>query len=1190
MMTYHEAVVLPLLCPSSSTDTAQPRRLVETTCLITYIYFRYHIKKTVWGQYVLYVRYVVSASHTLDNFLRFYPQTDFRRPHKAKNAQPPPLSAKEKQGTIMFSPASNLSLIQRLRNASLGNNTETGNAARDACEEEPLETTLAMGRRSNDLNEVVEDHTIGFDHGDHVQSADNSLLEADDACSADADRGNLYAVCETIDECMFGLHSLPDHEHTWRKFLVEEKMDHDWILDGDYDANDNILTPRNRRRKLFGDAALDHPLGMMELEDPSLVTASCTSGVGDGDLDEVEGVIEFADFSNFDPGEIHTNNEHDSNFCDGNDDWEDFVSAEICVPNRGTVQLDEEIDGSSQKDSPDRCASGSLDMEKHCEQTSHHDTSAEYYPPQEIQQLVVNLHAELDLTIDSCLATSFDAPTGMEDDCFNDNSESLGSRSARHVHDDSFDNDKKTDFQQKYNHKLQNHIQHRQNHRQSLLMSPVLMESLPLPIPDSASDLMASFTFRVQKQHRNAMGLDTNNTDERAMSLWDDAILQRTLVDTIHSSYFDCGSDDDEFFDSIVLDEILNVPWPFHEIDLNEPILEDEFTEQEPEENVATNDLNFDSYIFNRLCQLDVAKCEVMKSIMSRVGLKEKDIDAGTQRILAAELDVTTALMYANSAREYLQRMLTGYPITDGQSGPTSDHHNAVMGSLDVLKIAETKDRMKYLAETIDRISEICDQEDLFWKEITNKKCHESIPIHADEFHRLVESARKLKNLTLEEEVLNHVVSLRSLRERIEGSPGFLLDCIGDSLADLVRRILNANDVCSGEYSIEYETLLQSWATSYQLGMESDRITRSQTEAIAEEWSGCLLKVLCFELSKAYVYSFIDSLETNASSERTFLEAKGELGRIKFGSSSDSEIDKLLNSVMADQLALPSAFSHLILRSTEVFCLYCLLSDWHSCLLVRLRGRSTTEPSDQLDLDQHDRDDIFSYSQLSRMSSISSDGMSSTVSLAPDDAFDDDSSDEESEGCVPHTFEFKGGPKKPTHDFTQFTLKTMIQSIRRPLFTFCGSKLIQMIETYTSRPSVKFTLEDLRKMNDIFHQFNRFSLHFLGDYEDHESDDVCTSIRDELTKLYLAHLQSVHIEAMKTTGTLLRHESWQLSPLNLTMAHSEDDEKKSDGSGGLCDEQCAVILSLFTVRHLFVRYIIHVLHCNTLHILIDILH
>jgi hypothetical protein len=224
------------------------------------------------------------------------------------------------------------------------------------------------------------------------------------------------------------------------------------------------------------------------------------------------------------------------------------------------------------------------------------------------------------------------------------------------------------------------------------------------------------------------------------------------------------------------------------------------------------------------------------------------------------------------------------------------------------------------------------------------------------------------------------------------------------------------------------------------------------------------------------------------------------------------------------------------------------------------------------------------------MSSISSDGLSSTVSLAPDDAFDDDSSDEESDGCVPHTFEFKGGPKTPTHDLPQITLKSMIQSIRRPLFTFCESKLIQMIEIYTSHPSVKFTLDDLRIMDDIFHQFNIFSLNFLGDYEDHELDDVCKSIRDELTKLYLAHLQSVHIEAMKTTGTLLRHESWQLSPLNFSMAHSEDDEKKSDGNGGLCDEQCAVILSLFTVRHVLVRYIIHFLHCNTLPILIDNLH
>ncbi|KAL3785773.1 hypothetical protein HJC23_007329 [Cyclotella cryptica] len=1066
-----------------------------------------------------------------------------------------------------------MSLIQRLRKASLGNNTETSNAIGGAVEKESLETTLSAGRVDNDLNEVLEAHNSAFDDGDIVQSSSHSLLEADDASSADAGIRSVYAVCETIDDSMFGLHSLPDEDEALKKFPDNYTTEYDWILDGDDDANEDILTPRARRRKLFGDAALDNPLGMMELEDPSLVTVSCTSAVCNDELDEGEGVIEFADFSNFDPGVIQNDNPRDAGVQERNDDWEDFVSAEICIPNYETAHFDEEIDDISQECSEDRYAFGSLDMEKHCEQNSKNDASEEYHPPEEIQQLVVNLHAQLDLTIDSCLATSIEAPAAMEDTCFNDNCESLGSKSARHLRDDSSFGDGKSANSQKIDDlELQKLIQRGQNHRPSLLMAPVLMETLPLPIPDMDSDFMASFAFRVQKHHRNAVCLDENNTDEYEMSLWDDAILERKLVDTIHSSYFDCACEDDEFFDSIVLDEILNVPWPFHEIDLNEPIFEDETTEQGLEENVETNNLNFDSYIFNRLSQLDLAKCEVTKSIMSRVVLKETDIYAGTRRILAAELDVTTALMYANSAREYLQRMLTGYAITDGETVQTFDHHNPVMGSLDVLKIAETKDRMKYLAETIDRISEICDQEAQFWQEITNKKHHESIPIHADEYHRLIEGARKLKNLTLEEEVLNHVASLNSLRERIEGISSLLLDSIEDSLADLIQRMLNANDVCSGEYSKEYETLLHAWASCCQLKMESDGNTRFQTTAIAEEWCGRLLKVFCFEISKAYVFSFMDSLESKTASEHTLREAMSEQGRIKCSSSRDTEMEKLLNSVLADHLVMPSAFYHLSLRSTELLCLYCLLSEWHSDLLVRLRGRNTDGPV-HLGMHQHDRDDTFSYSQHSRMSSISSDGLSSTVSLAPDDAADEDSSDEESQGCVPHTFEFKGGARKPTHAFHEHTLKIMNQSIRRPLFTFCESKLAQMIEAYTSRPSVKLTLEDLRVMDDVFHQFNRFSLRFLGDNEDHESD-VCKSMRDELTQLYVSHLQSVHIEAMKTTGTLLRHDSWQLSPLNLPMVHWEDDEKKSEGSGGLCDEQSAIIVSLFTaVQELLLGFV-----------------
>ena len=1024
----------------------------------------------------------------------------------------------------MFSPASNLSLISRLRNVGGGNNAA-------AVENQSKNENEA----DNELDEILERNLM--DEYDKEEEG-NSL--SDESTGA-----YKYAMCQNIDECMYGLHSLPnENESSAPLYLSIPKhptigidYSHDWLLDGAHEDPEGILNPRTLRRKKLGEPTLDRPLDMMELEDPSLVTASCSP---DSDLDEDEGIVEFADFSGLEDKmkeekiklpiesvEKGVVDDEEGEF--ERDDWGGFVSAEIldsCAKFEeevNEVNVEEESPEGDEHDDFIGCIVATIEQV--------HSNEGEYYPPSEILQIVADIDAELDVTIDECLNTSTAEPIS-EEDYFETTFDSLGG--AQQVAEENFDNPQEVK-------------QFPPGYRQPLLMSGMLMEALPMPIPDMDSDLVSLFTYRVQKGHRDALGLE----------LLEDELLERKLVDTIHSGYFDGAGGDDKLFDSIVLDEVLNVPWPFHQIDLNEPIIEDEHSDLNPEEIDSSDVLNFDSYIFNRLSQLDVAKGEVMNSILSRVSLKRKDIDAENEQILAAELDVATALMYANSSREILQRMLNGYPISDGYN--KLDHHNAILGSINVLEIADTKDRLHYLAETIEQISDIHHEEALFWKEIPDRRNHDSMAIPSEQYQMLVERARKLKGLTLEEEVLNHVVSLHSLRDRIGGLSGVLLDCMEDSLADLIRRMLNADIVCSAEFSTEYETLLHAWIACCQLRAEGEKITTSQMKGIAEEWSGCLLKVLCFEISKAYVYSMIDSLDEDKASEKGNTEIEDELYRLKCSLSKDSDVDRLSERLLADQHLASSAFFSLTSRSTELLCLYYLLVEWHSDLLVRLREANESEsPADESD-NQNDNDDNLSLH--SRMSSMSPDDLTGTVSFKPDDDVDNDSSDEESEGCPPQTFEFQGKLSKPAHILHEYMFRSMNQSIRHPLFTYCESKLTQMIETYISRPYIKLVLDDLRMMGDVLEQFTRFSVYFLEEDADDESE-VCKTIRNELNELYCSHLRSVHVEAMKTTGTLLRHESWQLSPVDISLASVEEDEKKSDGSGGIYDEHIAFMASL----------------------------
>lgn len=1027
----------------------------------------------------------------------------------------------------MFSPSSNLKLIERLR--TLRVNTTTENNA--AVETDELDTARHgdVDRVLNDLNEIFSENLLSDDDGAVANSSD----EDEESC-VDA----YYAVCETIDDSMLGLYSL-DEQRCFSEAIGVTKfprqkvsIEYDWVLDGDLE-NDG-LTPKSRRRKRFGEPALDQPLEMMELEDPSLVTASCSpDSILDDTLESGEGIIEFADFSEFEcaTSKIEADDKLADNEIkdkDGDEQWAGFASADDSNTKKTAVKFDDSVESIHMEQAPadDSFIGCVVDM------TNEHETSSEYQPPCEISQLVSHLNAELDITIDECLKnTSVD--NSVEEDCSLGNSlESVNAQqsSSRQSLQPPSENPARS---LKYNNK---------NCQHPLLMSSMLMESLPMPIPDMDTDVLATFTYRVQKSHRDAVGMETNelNTTETIVS--DDDALEEKLSDTIHSGYFDGVGSDDEVLDSIVLDEVLNVPWPFHCIDLYESILEDEYDELECKDVDMSNELNFDSYIFNRLSQLDIAIGEVMKRIISRVSLKEKSIEVGAERILAAELDVATALMYANSSRESVQRMLNGYQVNE-HSKAQSECYNAILGGLNLVEIADTKDRVGSLKDAIERISNVWNKEVLFWKEIPNLKSHSSLPLRPEQYEKLIKLARKLYESSIEEEVLNHITSLHSLRDRIKGLSGVLLECMEDSIADLVRRMLNADDVCNGAYEQEYRTLVDSWISCCQLKENGSNAAASQTIVIADGWAGCLLKVFCFEISKACAYSLIDTIEENADS----VSVQVELERLKCSLVDESDIEKLMDKLPDCYRVASVTFPSLAARSTEILLVYCLFLKWHANLIGVSFIQSTNRG--------------FCDSKIDSLSSISEDESSSSPSSVADKL--SSNGGDQSQANVPQNLELKNECSKATCDVQECMSRSMNASIRHPLFTYCESKLTQLIEICSSS-SAMMTLENLQTIDNIFYQFRIFSQNFLGNEYDDESD-TCQNIEVALAGLYRSHLRQIHIEAMKTTGALLRHESWHLSPLDFTLSTTLDDEKKSDASSTEDDEQKMVMVALQSV-------------------------
>eukprot|EP00584_Thalassiosira_punctigera_P001046 CAMPEP_0172540278 /NCGR_PEP_ID=MMETSP1067-20121228/11345_1 /TAXON_ID=265564 ORGANISM="Thalassiosira punctigera, Strain Tpunct2005C2" /NCGR_SAMPLE_ID=MMETSP1067 /ASSEMBLY_ACC=CAM_ASM_000444 /LENGTH=130 /DNA_ID=CAMNT_0013326125 /DNA_START=78 /DNA_END=466 /DNA_ORIENTATION=- len=127
-----------------------------------------------------------------------------------------------------------------------------------------------------------------------------------------------------------------------------------------------------------------------------------------------------------------------------------------------------------------------------------------------------------------------------------------------------------------------------------------------------------------------------------------------------------------------------------------------------------------------------------MRCLLSRVGQKEGAIKEGVEQIFASEFDITTALVFAKSSREFMHRAKHGYPL-DESDDARSDQHNVVSGSLEYLHFAESRDRLRYLLETIDTINHISDVE-VQWRK-------DAKTISSHRFHKLVDDTRRLKEL-----------------------------------------------------------------------------------------------------------------------------------------------------------------------------------------------------------------------------------------------------------------------------------------------------------------------------------------------------------------------------------------------------------------------------------------------------------
>lgn len=700
---------------------------------------------------------------------------------------------------------------------------------------------------------------------------------------------SLSSRVHNVDNSMYGLHTCletEEEEHIDLKLYKKTCFEHDWVLDGtDSDSSDSEAENKlnhlvTRPRRIFGDSALDNMLGMLEIENTSSgsntgensIPARKSNGIDKSEC-ETEEVIDFADFSCSDSFDIA---------CD-NDIKLGLASGDVLVAKNNNLQ---------------------------------NDVLFEYEQSHEYEGEEGSKSVKDPLTQDIASTPGYNLPQsteslGVTNEKYMSTSYSVGFSS--HYDNCAHFVDVPKECARKEN-----------KHKESLLMSSVLLDMLPMP-DITSDDPIASLTRRIQNSYKTSK---KEKVKMASAKYFRNELIESDLVDTIHSGYYQSTGDkcDSKYFNSIILDELLNVPWPFHKIDLSESFI-DEDIDPDLDDREKYHHISFDSYISNRLSELDSAAVEIMNCILSRLDQKKEAIDREVKLIFAAELDISTALVFSRSSHELLHRAIKGYKLTDSYSA-SADQQN-IISSLEILHNADNRSRLQCLLETIGRVTSIRELEIQWWKDVT-------VRIKTPRaFQELVNGTKRLKELVCGEEVLNQAFSLSTMRDRISRLSDALMVCVEASLADLFAQILCSAELCPTKferYFHEYETLLQTWVSCCQLKADDDQYTTqlSKSSFIADGWSDRILKILCFEVSKSSAYSLIYSHCDEKNEDRgSFDDMKAELNQIKDDSCLEPVSQRLLVMRLGEghhTRVLLSVFFQLCSRLVELLNLYCEFS------------------------------------------------------------------------------------------------------------------------------------------------------------------------------------------------------------------------------------------------------------------------
>ena len=647
-----------------------------------------------------------------------------------------------------------------------------------------------------------------------------------------------------------------------------------------------------------------------------------------------------------------------------------------------------------------------------------------------------------------------------------------------------------------------------------------------------------------------------------------------------------------------VLEVLKSVPWyhsrePSQDFLLGRPSAADEIG--------GDHMIAIEDFLIRRLSELDEAHRDVTTILVREIKKKSCSIAEGMRRVQDIDLDIARGHMLAAEGAKYLTRARDIADHADrmgkGEEEKAVDTDNdclpragaGILGGLDVLLYADSRDQLRSLLNVLDRCTDVIGKiTDL------NEALSSSSVSDVVDFLPMIRTAAQLCEKLEADRELSRLLCLQDLRDRVEAMPGLIALRIDNSLgAGLSKWCCSISKGQDSDFrgkfdGRRYGTLLKARLALSQCCKPEASVNKVYSPSgdgglvkVATQWSSCILRTLEFEMEKAVAWALLDPMdEADGKEEDTddcnceeeydadLFNMRVQLGGIQLSDeNASSDLKSLRHNLLtvrfnfqSEANHLPGVYRKLCALLAEILHVQYLISRWH------------LSP-----FEEHNEDDAFLESDVYHREKVRDsleceEGQTNITRPNEQNKGHDQKEDVnnllpiavashvacDNDLCCPVIPD----PSNAATSQEKANMATLLSRIndnivasRVKLWQCCESVLVGVLEQYLQHLVKKKSTDggnsgglkwavDLQGLSNILwlsELIITIGREFLLPDVANENklmsilcrEGQCTGLGKALTNVFRKHLRGVHIEAMNVMGALLSNETWHLVPIEI---------------------------------------------------------